>query len=72
MKRNENIIFWNMKTRIDLKNRIEIFPYKRKVVSSKKFLELVNDHPEKIGNIKFLMPKLGTESLGEFVVEYEW
>ena len=61
-----------MRMKIDLKNKIGMPPYKRKIVSSKKLLELVNDHPEKIGNIKFLIPKLGTESLGKFVVEYDW
>ncbi|MFZ3576276.1 hypothetical protein [Tenacibaculum finnmarkense] len=61
-----------MRTKVNLKNKVEILPYKRKIVTSKKLLKLLDNYPEKIENVNFITPKLGSKSLGKFIVEYEW
>ncbi|MFL0081404.1 hypothetical protein [Tenacibaculum maritimum] len=61
-----------MRTKVNLRNKVEILPYKRKVVISKKLLKLLEKNSEKVENVNFVTPKLGSNSLGKFVVEYEW
>ncbi|MFL0081230.1 hypothetical protein [Tenacibaculum maritimum] len=61
-----------MRTKVNLRNKVEIFPYQRKVVTSKKLLKLLEKNSEKVENVNFVTPKLGSNSLGKFVVEYEW
>ncbi|WP_371393245.1 hypothetical protein ACCC68_08045, partial [Tenacibaculum maritimum] len=62
----------DMRTKVNLRNKVEILPYKRKVVTSKKLLKLLEKNSEKVENVNFVTPKLGSNSLGKFVVEYEW
>ncbi|WP_159295794.1 hypothetical protein [Tenacibaculum maritimum] len=61
-----------MRTKVNLRNKVEIFPYQKKVVTSKKLLKLLEKNSEKVENVNFVTPKLGSNSLGKFVVEYEW
>lgn len=52
--------------------QIEILPLKRKVVSARELVKLGKTKSHKIENIEFIRPKLGSKSLGKFVVSYEW
>lgn len=61
-----------MRTKVNLRNKVEILPYKRKIVTSKKLIKLLENNSEKVENVSFIIPKIGTKSLGKFVVEYEW
>jgi hypothetical protein len=62
-----------MKTRVEIKKtKVELLPHKRKVHSAASFLKLAQKHPEKIEDVKFITPKLGSRNLGKFLVEYEW
>lgn len=61
-----------MKTKVHFKQKVEILPNKRIVVSPKRLLNLIEQKPREIEKIKFINPKLGSKSLGKFVVEYEW
>ena len=61
-----------MRAKINLQDKVEIFPYKKKIVTSKELLKMSKNNFERVENIKFVIPKLGTKSLGKFIVEYEW
>ena len=61
-----------MKIRLGARPKFELLPNKRGVVSPRGLLSLIEKQPEKIDEIKFINPKLGSKSLGKFIVEYEW
>ena len=55
-----------------MKPKVEILQNRKSIVSAKKLLSIIETKPEKIDKIKFINPKLGSKSLGNFIVEYEW
>jgi len=61
-----------MNTRLNFDKKVEILPNKKSIVSARKVLNLIERKPEKIENIKFVYPKIGSRSLGKFIVEHEW
>lgn len=61
-----------MKKSINIKPKVEILQNRRSIVSAKKLLSIMETKPEKIDKIRFINPKIGSKSLGNFFVEYEW
>lgn len=61
-----------MSAKFNFGKKVEVLPAKRKVLSAKRVLNLIEERPEKIGKIKFVYPKLGSNSLGKFIVDHEW
>lgn len=51
--------------------KIEFLAKKKKVVGAKKLLNLIENQSNKIDSVQFISPKLGSRSLGKFLVKYE-
>ncbi len=54
------------------KQTVSISLSKKKVVNAKQLLNLLDSKSKQVHNVKFIPPKIGSNNLGKFFVEYEW
>ena len=52
-------------------NKASISPYKKTYTSAQGFIKMVETKRDKIKNIRFIPPKLGSKSFGKFYVELD-